>query len=119
MYVYYQRQNDKNSILAIKVTQGDNNDKRNYMFTGCNPSYYDNEVLCDIYMHADAKSAQRTIELSRIISKDITNFFKEIEQNIYENNELEKELSIIIPIKNKSEIEKNQSKQHFKTFSKK
>ena len=119
MYIHYQRQSDKNSILAIKVTPGDNNDKSNYMFTGCNPSYYNNQVLCDVYMHADAKSAQRTIELSRIISKDITNFFKEVEKIIYENNEFEKEFSIIIPMENKSEIKKNESKQQSKTLSKK
>lgn len=110
MYIYYQRLPDKTSILALKVNSGDSDDKSNYMFTGCNPSYYDNKVFCEVYMHADAKSAKNTIDISRLISKDIVNFFKELEQVIYNNNELDKELSIIIPLENQSEIVRKATK---------
>ena len=33
--IYYKRYTNGNSVLAIKVSQGDDNDISNYMFNGC------------------------------------------------------------------------------------
>lgn len=55
--IYYQRNSDASSMLAIQVTRGVDNDIENYMFNCCKAWKHDLNVTCDVYLHAEAKSA--------------------------------------------------------------
>lgn len=84
--VYYQRFCDGKSVLAIKVLDGVDEDKNNYMFVGCNTKYYGNDKSCDVYMHAEAKAGQISIKISNLIASKIVGFFETIEQDLLDKN---------------------------------
>lgn len=92
--IYYKRYTNGNSVLAIKVSQGDDNDISNYMFNGC-------DVFggkCNVYMHSKPKSSQKSMNIANLISKEIVLFFEKIEHNLSKNNLSDIEFSIKIPL---------------------
>lgn len=107
MSIYYERHTDGSSILAIKLSKGEDFDMVNYMINGCLVEYYNNEVMCDIGFHADKKVAQKALNIARINTKDIINFFKTLEQEIYNNGLSDIELSLQIPLDAYQEKEKS------------
>lgn len=107
MSIYYERHSDGSSILAIKLSKGEDFDMANYMINGCLVEYYNNEVMCDIGFHADKKVGQRALNIARINTKDIINFFKTLEQEIYNHGLSDIELSLQIPLDTYQEKEKS------------
>lgn len=99
--IYYQRNKNLTSVLSIKVSQGDDNDVNNYMFNKCSVNYNQDELFYDISLHAKAKSKQNSIYIANLITKDIIEFFKKIEQELFQNNQSDLELSLKIPFEQK------------------
>lgn len=95
--IYYERASDGKSILAIKVLDGDESSKDNYMFVGCNAKYSKDSVTCDVYMHAEAKAGQNCIKISNIISSKLVDFFKNLENDLLEEDLRNIEFSTKIP----------------------
>ena len=104
MSIYYQRYQNSTSVLAIKVSQGDDSDTQNYMFNGCSVEYYKNDLFCDVYLHAKAKSGKISSNIASLISKDIVEFFNNVEKDLLKNNLTNIELSL------KIELSKNNKK---------
>lgn len=111
--IYYQRQSNGSSILAIKVENGLDDDLSNYMINGSVVNYYRDRLSCDVYLHADSKSAQKSLDIARLITKDIVKFFEETEEELLLKSQTNSEFSIRIPL---SEI-KEQSKKDQTTKS--
>lgn len=100
-HIYYERKSNKTSILAIKVTEGNNQDKENYIFFGCSAFPRTNDVDCDVYIHADAKSSKNA---NKFLSSSnhgsvITNFFEQLEKRLLKDKNTDLELSFILPLK--------------------
>lgn len=120
MSIYYERHADGSSILAIKLSKGEDFNITNYMINGCLVEYHNNEVFCDIGFHADKKVSQRALEVARINTKDIILFFKTLEQEIYNNGSSSIELSLQIPLDDYKEKEKpNNGKSKMRSLFKK
>ena len=98
MNIVYQRFSNSNSVLAIKLVEGENADKENYMFVGATPSYYNGKVQCDVYMHAEKKCANEALELSRQASRKIVEFFQTTEKDLVDKNITDSEFAITIPL---------------------
>lgn len=111
MSIYYERQSNGSSILAIKLSQGDDYDEKNYMLNGCLTEYYDNEVLCDIGFHANAKVSKYAMQIANKNSKDIVLFFKKIEKEIFDKGLSNIEISIRIMLSNSEEDLNKKGKQ--------
>ena len=93
--VYYQRYANKTSILAIKVSNGEDHDVANFMFNGCDASEFERYMSCDVYLHAEAKSAQYSIKIANMISSDIVDFFNTLEGELVLNGCFDSEFFII------------------------
>lgn len=106
--IYYQRSN-KVSILAIKLANGDEQDTKNYMFNGADATYFEKSRRCDVFLHADAFVAQPSIRVAGMISKDIVNFFDEMESYYLENDLMDMNISFRVPLgrDNDKEIEQD------------
>jgi len=105
MSIYYERHADGSSILAIKLSKGEDFDMNNYMINGCLVEYHNNEVMCDIGFHADKKVSQRALDVARTNTKDIVHFFKTLEQEIYDEGLSNIELSLHLQLDNYKEKE--------------
>lgn len=118
--IYYERHRDGSSILAIKLSKGEDNDMTNYMINGCLVEYYNNEVSCDIGFHADKKVSQRALTVANKNTKDIIHFFKTLEQEMYNEGLSNIELSLQIPLDNYQAKEKsNRGKSKIRSLLKK
>ena len=95
MLISYQRYANKSSILAIKLLQGSDNDIDNYIFFGCN---VDNSNRCDIFMHSEAKFAEKALQVANLITSDIIIFFNNVEMDLSEKNLDNLEISFKIPL---------------------
>lgn len=118
MGIYYERKQNGTSILAIKVTSGDDNDMKNYMINGSSAYVSGDKVFCDVYLHANAKSAKRANLLAGLISRDIVKFFQNVEQDLYIKGLFDSEYSLFVPLNNEIEVEKekNSIKRLMKKF---
>lgn len=110
MNIEYQRFSNANSVLAIKLLEGENTDKGNYMFIGTSTSYSNGKPYCDVFMHADAKCAEEAMELSRYASRKIVNFFEETEKDLVDKNITDSEFAISIPLSEQKEVSTSKSK---------
>ena len=119
MKIYYERNCDTTSILAIKVTKGSDNNINNYMFNGCKAWRHGSNVNCDVSMHAEAKSAQTSMKLANLISRDIVSFFEKIEKELLKTNNFDLSLSLIMPLETKEKKEQKGVKQLLKSIFKK
>lgn len=122
MCIEYQRFSNANSVLAIKLIEGENSDKENYMFIGTTTSYRNKKPYCDVFMHADAKSAQEALELSRYASRKIVDFFEKTEKDLVDKNITDSEFTISIPFSSKKENKNEKDEQELpriKRFTKK
>lgn len=114
MQILYQRNQDATSMLAIKVTEGLDDDINNYMINGCKTWYQNDTTYCDIYMHADKRSAQQSNRLANLINEEIISFFEETEKHFLKNNCIDIELSIRIPLTKEKSTIKSKIKNIFK-----
>ena len=96
--IYYQRNTDKTSILAIKLSNGDDFDSTLYMFNGCDAMYFDGTNTCDVYLHANKKVGQEAMQMANIMSRDIVEFFDTIEGELILKGLSNSELFIKIPL---------------------
>ena len=120
MSIYYERHMNGSSILAIKLSKDEDFDMSNYMINGCLVEYHNNEVFCDIGFHADKKVGQRALDIARTNTKDIINFFKALEQEVYDQGLSNIELSLQLPLDTYKENEKcNRSKSKIRSLLKK
>ncbi len=121
MHLEYQRFANANSVLAIKLIEGSNFDKENYMFVGSSANKYSDKIHCDVFMHADAKCANRASKIASAISRKIVKFFEQTEEELEKNGMSDFEFSVSIPLsEDKSKTEKEQTKDNcIKTFIKK
>lgn len=117
--LYYQRNFDATSILAIQVTHGDHNNMNNYMINGCKSWRHECNVNCDVYMHSEAKSAQKSMKLANLISQDIVNFFEKTEQELLKSNNFDLSFSLMIPLDIEAKKEENSIKNIVKRILKK
>lgn len=104
--VYYQRYANKTSILAIKVSNGEDSDVANFMFNGCDASEFERYMSCDVYLHAEAKSAQTSMKIANMISSDIVDFFNTLEGELVLNGNFDNEFFIRIPLCTKEKKKK-------------
>lgn len=104
--VYYQRNANKTSILAIKVCNGDDSDTTNFMFNGCDATDYAKYMSCDVYLHADKKVGQVSMSIANMISHDIVDFFSAIEGELAIKGLSDSELFVRISLA--SEIKKKE-----------
>lgn len=106
-YLYYERKKNGTSILAIQLIDGNKNDISNYMIFGCSTfisgKIINKNVCCDIYLHADAKSGNYAQKIINILSKQIIEFFENVENDLCRKNELTKEINYLISL-NKEKI---------------
>ncbi len=98
--VYYQRYANKTSILAIKLGKGEENDTNNFMFNGCDATYFNGDRSCDVYLHANKKIGQEAMNMANMMSSDIVEFFNTIEGELVLNGLSDSELFIRIPLSN-------------------
>lgn len=119
MKIYYQRNFDATSILAIQVTNGLDNDISNYMFNGCRTWRHGSNVRCDVHMHSESKSAQKSIKLANLITEDVVNFFEKIEKRLLKSDNFDLSLSFMMPIDIKKEKEEKNIKKLVKRVLKK
>lgn len=112
-HIYYERKSNKTSMLAIKITEGNNQDKENYVFFGCSAFPRTNDVDCDVYIHADAKSNRSTNKFlsSSNHGRVITTFFEKLEKQLLKDKNSDLELSLIIPLKIEKEKALSKSSQ--------
>ena len=104
--IYYQRYNNKTSMLAVKLNNDENNDRKNYLIFGAEEFKYNN---CNIYMHADAKISQLAMKIASNLSYTITSFFNDFEKYLKNNNEQGLEIKLCITLENKKNHELKQS----------
>lgn len=117
--IYYQRNSDATSILAIQVMDGSDSDINNYLFNGCEACIYGSNVNCDVYIHSKAKSGQNSSKLVNLISRDIIQFFEKTEEELLKNNNFNLSLSLMMPIDIKKEKEQRNIKKFVKSIFKK
>ena len=96
--IYYQRYANKTSILAIKLCKGEDTDTNNFMFNGCDATYFNGHNTCDVYLHANKKVGQTAMQMANMMSKDITEFFDCIEGELAVKGLSGTELFIRIPL---------------------
>ena len=116
MQMIYQRKEDATSILAVQVTNGLDNDISNYMINGCQAWKHDNDVSCDVYLHAEAKSAQKSVRLASIVTKDIVSFFENVEKELIKNGLYDISISMMMPLEETKEKEETGVKKLIKRF---
>ena len=105
--VYYQRYANKTSILAIKLANGEDSDVANFMFNGCDASEYAKYMSCDVYLHADKKVSQVSLNIANMITHDIVEFFKTLEGELALKGLSDSELFIRIPLEKDKKVDKN------------
>ena len=96
--VFYQRFANKTSILAIKLGNGEDSDTNNFMFNGCDATYFDGNNTCDVYLHANKKIGQEAMQMANMMSRDIVEFFDTIEGEFVIKGMADSELFIKIPL---------------------
>lgn len=105
--VYYQRNANKTSILAIKVGNGEDGDVANFMFNGCDATDYARYMSCDVYLHADKKVGQVSMEIANMISNDIVEFFNTMEGELALKGLSDTELFLRIPLESEQKVKNN------------
>ena len=105
--IYYQRYANKTSILAIKLANGEDSDVANFMFNGCDASEYAKYMSCDVYLHADKKVSQASLNIANMITRDIVEFFKTLEGELALKGLSDSELFIRIPLEKDKKVDKN------------
>ncbi len=105
--VYYQRYANKTSILAIKLANGEDSDVANFMFNGCDANDYAKYMSCDVYLHADKKVSQASLNIANMITHDIVEFFKMLEGELALKGLSDSELFIRIPLEKDKKVDKN------------
>lgn len=115
--IYYERFADKTSILAIKLSNGDDFDSTLYMFNGCDASSFEKYSSCDVYLHADKKVAQSALKIANLMSRDIVKFFEEIEEELLLNNQKDSSFSLRMPIYQKDKQNDGVAKKLAKIFN--
>lgn len=119
LIIYYERQENGTSILAIKVEQGHDEDIANYMFNGSSVNYYHDKISCDVYLHAEAPAAQKSVKIAGLISRDIVNFFEELETELLLKKLSNCSFSLKIPLQeNELKKENNVLKKVFQNIFK-
>lgn len=96
--LYYQRNSNRISLLAIKLTNGDDQDVSNYMFNGADARSFEHFKQCDVFLHADAKIGQLSIKIANMISKSIVAFFNKMETFYFENGMEDIDISFRLPL---------------------
>lgn len=104
--VYYQRFANKTSILAIKLGKGEDSDTNNFMFNGCDATYFNGCGSCDVYLHANKKIGQEAMKMANMMSRDIVDFFDTVEGELAIKGFSESELFIKIPLVREKEVKK-------------
>lgn len=116
MQMIYQRKEDATSILAVQVTNGLDNDMSNYMINGCQAWKRGNDVNCDVYLHAEAKSAQKSARLASMITKDIVSFFENVEKELIKKGLYDISMSMMVSLEDTKEKEETGVKKLLKRF---
>ena len=105
--VYYQRYANKTSVLAIKLGKGEDNDVANFMFNGCDASEFAKYLSCDVFLHADKKVGQASLDIAREMTKDIVDFFHTLEGELAIKGLFDTELFVKIPLSKDKKVDKN------------
>lgn len=98
MSIYYERHSNCSSILAIKLSKGNDEDTTNYMINICKSEVRSKEIICDIGYHANAKISKRAVCIANLITKDIITFFETVEQELLNKNLHHMTFSVLIPL---------------------
>lgn len=114
--VYYQRFANKTSILAIKLGKGEDSDTNNFMFNGCDATYFNGHGSCDVYLHANKKIGQEAMKMANMMSRDIVEFFDTIEGELAIKGLSESELFIKIPLVKEKEQSKDNKENRVLKF---
>ena len=113
--IYYERHNNKQSILAIKISNGKDFDMSNYMINYCITNYSNNKPSCDIGFHANAKVGQSAMHIANNITKDIIDFFETVEKDLFDKNLTSIDFSLTIPLDDSIVQKTIPKKNNFKT----
>lgn len=115
MSIYYERHSNGTSILAIKLSPGNDSDMNNYMINGCMVEYRNNNLSCDIGFHANAKVGQNAMKIANMINQDIILFFEKIEKDFFDKDLTDIELSIRILLGTQIEKTSSSKKNNIRT----
>lgn len=117
--LYYERKKNGTSILAIQLINGNKNDISNYMVFGCSTfvsnKIINKDVCCDVCLHADAKSGNYAQKVINIMSKQIVEFFENVENDLCRKNEVTKEICFLISLNQEKIISSNDKKNNMKS----
>lgn len=109
--IVYKRNPDGTSIIAIKLAEGDDKNTKNYMVVNCEAWKGADKVTCNVEMNADAKISVSSMKLSNLISRNIVEFFEEMENDLYRKNNFDISISLTIPLaEGKDLVENNKTK---------
>lgn len=121
--IYYQRFANKTSVLAIKLGKGEDSDTNNFMFNGCDATYFDGHNSCDVYLHANKKVGQEAMAMANMVSRDIVDFFDTLERELavkgLNNSELLLRIPLVIEDKKEKASKDNSVIKLIKTIFKK
>ena len=104
-YLYYKRNSNAKSVLAIQVSNGNFRDQENYMinFSKClrnnNVIISEEDMHCNVGFQAEVKSSKRAMMIANYLAKDIVKFFEQMEYTLWLNNQTNLEMEILIPLK--------------------
>ncbi len=117
--IVYKRNPDGTSMIAIKLAEGDDKNTRNYMVVNCEAWKGADKVTCNVEMNADAKISVSSMKLANLISRNIVEFFEEIENDLYRKNNFDISISLTIPLGEEKEQGENNKEKFIKRFFKK
>ena len=121
--IYYQRFANKTSILAVKLGKGEDSDTNNFMFNGCDATYFDGHRSCDVYLHANKKIGQEAMAMANRVSRDIVDFFDTLEGELaikgLSNSELLIRIPLVMEDKKEKDIKENSVIKLIKSIFKK
>lgn len=117
--IVYKRNPDGTSMIAIKLAEGDDKNTKNYMVVNCEAWKGTDKVTCNVEMNADAKISVSSMKLANLISRNIVEFFEEIENDLYRKNNFDISISLTIPLGEEKEQGENNKEKFIKRFFKK
>lgn len=100
--IYYERYENKDSLLAIKIKKGKISNGENYAFIACHP-YYGKDIFCNVEMYSDSGSL--AMNMANLLSRDIVFFFEKIEEELKNNKCDNLQISNVIFLDQKDEKE--------------
>ena len=116
--IVYKRNFDATSVLAIKLKDGGDFDTTNYMVVSSEAYKNADKVTCNVEMQGNEKISVEQMKLANLISRNIVEFFEEIENGLYKNNNFDLSISLTILLDERKKQEENGKNKLIKSIFK-